>query len=177
MNYYIVDVFTDHTFGGNPAGVCPLESWLPDETLQNIAMENNLSETAFFVEREDYYELRWFTPEIEVDLCGHATMASAYVLFNVLNAGLDELTFHTQSGILTVKRRDSEMLWLDFPARPGVATPNYTALSKAFEINRYETYKSADILVVVENESIVKNLRPDFNALKKIKEFTEAMKV
>jgi PhzF family phenazine biosynthesis protein len=169
MNYYIVDVFTDRIFGGNPAGVCPLESWLPDETLQNIAMENNLSETAFFVEREDYYELRWFTPEIEVDLCGHATMASAYVLFNVLNAGSDELTFHTQSGVLTVKRGDNEMLWLDFPARQGVAVPNYTALSKAFEINCFETYKSADILVVVKNENIVKNLHPDFNALKKIK--------
>jgi PhzF family phenazine biosynthesis protein len=170
LNYYIVDVFTDRNFGGNAAGVCPLDSWLPDKTLQNIAMENNLSETALFVERDGYYELRWFTPEIEVDLCGHATMASAYVLFNILNVEQDALEFQTQSGLLTVRRGDEGMLWLDFPSRPGVVAPNYQALIKAFGISHFETYKSADILVVVENEDTVRNLRPDFDALTKVKD-------
>ena len=173
MDYYVVDVFTDRNFCGNPAGVCPLESWLPDETLQNIANENNMSETAFFVKRERYFELRWFTPELEVDLCGHATIASAYVLFNILNKGLDELEFHTKSGILTVKRGDDGLLWLNSPSRPGVAVHNYQALIKALKFDSFEAFKSADILVVVKNEDIVRNIRPNFDILKSVKEEAE----
>ena len=120
MKYYVVDVFTDKVFGGNPAGVCLLDEWLPDGTLQNIAMENNLSETAFLVRRDGYYDLRWFTPELEVDLCGHATMGSSYVLFNVEKTGKKALKFHTLSGVLTVER-DDDMIWMDFPARPSVS--------------------------------------------------------
>src|SRR5437879_1117374 len=114
---YQVDAFTGRLFGGNPAAVCPLESWLDDETLQAIAGENNLSETAYFVNNGDGYQLRWFTPEVEVDLCGHATLASAYVLMNHLNPECSDVRFRTKSGELRVTRND-DLYTLDFPARP-----------------------------------------------------------
>src|SRR5215469_56891 len=104
MDYYVVDVFTDKLFKGNSAGVCILEKWINDELLQNIASENNLSETAFLVKQNGYYDLRWFTPTIEVDLCGHATVASAYVLNNFYEKDTNELKFKTMSGIMkTIK--------------------------------------------------------------------------
>jgi PhzF family phenazine biosynthesis protein len=173
MIYYEVDVFTDHVFGGNPAGVCPLESWLPDDVMQNIAMENNLSETAFFVKRDGYYDLRWFTPTIEVDLCGHATMATAFVIFNKPENNTDKLVFHSMSGALTVTREDNGMLWLDFPSRPGVLTSNYRTIGKALHIERFKTYKSVDILIVVENDETVRNIDPDFNILTMVKDEAE----
>jgi len=172
MKYYVVDVFTDRLFSGNPAGVCLLDSWLADETLQNIAAENNLSETAFLVKRDGGYDLRWFTPTLEIDLCGHATMGSAFILFDLVEPGATELRFWTMSGVLTVTREDDGQLWMDFPAWPAVPTPNYQALAKAFGGVRFETYKSADIMAVLETEEIVKNLRPDFEALKEVE--TEA---
>src|SRR3954464_5211192 len=97
---YKVDAFTSKLFGGNPAAVCPLDSWLPDETMQKLAAENNLSETAFFVKEDNGYKLRWFTPEFEIDLCGHATLATAYVVFNLLNYNSEVVRFSTKSGIL-----------------------------------------------------------------------------
>src|ERR1700746_983599 len=119
---YQVDAFTDRLFGGNPAAVCPLERWLPDATMQAIAAENNLAETAFYVPEGDGFALRWFTPEVEVDLCGHATLASARVIFDVRRerAG-SHITFQSQSGELGVKRtlqQGSPLYALDFPARP-----------------------------------------------------------
>ncbi len=114
---YQVDAFSDKVFAGNPAAVCPLQSWLPDDLMQNIARENNLAETAFFVRNRDAYELRWFTPEYEIDLCGHATLASAFVLFNFLGHQSDKIHFESrQSGALIVERQDT-LLILDFPAR------------------------------------------------------------
>ena len=168
MKYYVVDVFTDHIFGGNPAGVCLLNSWPADETLQNIAAENNLSETAFLLKRSDGYDLRWFTPTLEIDLCGHATMASAFVLFTFVETAASELRFSTQSGILAVTRGDDGRLWMDFPARPATSVPNYLALCEGLGAIRFETYKSADILVVLDSEETVKNIHPDFEALKKV---------
>src|SRR5690606_38104038 len=106
---YQVDAFTDRVFGGNPAAVCPLDSWIDDAVMQAIALENNLSETAFFVRRGEDYELRWFTPAVEVDLCGHATLGSAWVIFNRIDPDRREIRFHTRSGVLTV-RRDGETL-------------------------------------------------------------------
>ena len=100
---YHVDAFSDHLFGGNPAGVCPLQEWLPDETLQSVAMENNLSETAFFVNAGAHFHIRWFTPLVEVDLCGHATLASAHVIFEFLNWKSPEICFASKSGELVVK--------------------------------------------------------------------------
>jgi PhzF family phenazine biosynthesis protein len=105
QNIYQVDAFTDHVFGGNPAAVCPLEKWLPDPVMQNIAMENNLAETAFYVSKGDHFELRWFTPKVEVDLCGHATLAAAFVLFNCEGFSGEEINFHSpRSGKLTVTK-------------------------------------------------------------------------
>src|SRR5579864_7614440 len=102
--YYVVDAFASKLFQGNPAGVCPLSNWLDDATMQSIAAENNLSETAFFVPRGDDYDLRWFTPATEVDLCGHATLASAFILFSELGAQSNTVRFHSKSGVLTVSR-------------------------------------------------------------------------
>src|SRR5262249_597907 len=115
--YFEVDAFASKPFKGNPAGVCPLTKWLDDETMQNIAAENNLSETAFFVPRGDDYDLRWFTPAVEIDLCGHATVASAFVLFSELGQGGDSVRFHSKSGPLVVTRNIG-LLTLDFPSRP-----------------------------------------------------------
>jgi len=175
LDYFVVDVFTDRVFGGNPAGVCLLDEWLPDDILQSIAMENNLSETAFLVKNEKTesirasYDLRWFTPMIEIDLCGHATMGSAYVLFNSVEATVDKLEFYTQSGILTVER-NNDMLWMDLPSRPATPAENYKCIKKALGLNEYKCYKSADILIVIDNEEDVKRISPDFQALKEIKE-------
>jgi PhzF family phenazine biosynthesis protein len=169
MKYYVVDVFTDQAFCGNPAGVCLLDEWLPDETLQNIAMENNLSETAFLVDRGAYYDLRWFTPELEVDLCGHATMGSSFVLFNVVKTAKSVLEFHTLSGVLTVRQEDG-MIWMDFPSRPSVPISRLKSVSKALGIENYEIYKAADLLVVVDSEDFVKNLSPDFDMIRQAKD-------
>src|SRR5262245_21910062 len=115
--YYQVDAFAAEPFKGNPAGVCPLNEWLPDGVLQNIAAENHCSETAFFMPREGGYELRWFTPLVEVDLCGHATLATAFVLFSELGHAGEQIRFHTRSGWLAAERR-AKIIELDFPARP-----------------------------------------------------------
>jgi PhzF family phenazine biosynthesis protein len=168
MKYYVVDVFTDKVFGGNPAGVCLLDGWLPDETLQNIGMENNLSETAFLVKRDGYYDLRWFTPEIEVDLCGHATMGSAYVLFHFVETGASILDFSTQSGILTVEKKD-DMLWINLPARPPVPVAPYKNITKSLGVEKYGMHKSADLLVVLGSEDELKRVRPDFEVMKDVK--------
>src|SRR6186997_188343 len=115
LKLYQLDAFTDKMFSGNPAAVCPLDQWLPDNILQNIAMENNLAETAFYVKKDDHYEIRWFTPAVEVDLCGHATLASAFILFNKLKHPGDVIEFHShRSGPLKVYK-DGNYLTLDFP--------------------------------------------------------------
>ena len=120
LPYYQIDAFTSRLFSGNPAGVCPLAGWLPDELLQSIAAENNLAETAFFVPGEDGFGLRWFTPEVEMDLCGHATLAAAHVLFRHLAHPEERVRFQTRSGTLEVTRGGG-LLTLDFPARPATS--------------------------------------------------------
>src|SRR6185503_2606381 len=115
--YFEVDAFANKPFQGNPAGICPLEKWLDDATMQNIAAENNLAETAFFVPRGDDFDLRWFAPEVEIDLCGHATLASAFILFTELGRKSNSVRFHSKSGPLTVTR-DGAILTLNFPSRP-----------------------------------------------------------
>lgn len=158
---YQVDAFTDQLFGGNPAAICPLEKWLDDELLQKIAAENNLSETAFFVRQDNGYHLRWFTPEVEVDLCGHATLASAFVLFNCLGATGDEIDFFTASGTLKVKK-DGDLLSMNFPSRAPVATTGNEQLYKALGIKPLEVWKSRDLLILLNNEEEVAELQPDF---------------
>ncbi len=162
-----VDAFTDHIFGGNPAAVCPLEKWLDDELMQNLAQENNLSETAFFVKRGNEYELRWFTPEIEVDLCGHATLATAHVLFEHLGYAEDEIRFRTKSGLLTVKK-EGERLMMDFPTddMPRVDPP--AVLFQALGIRSDYVFFTDDYMVVLDSEEEVQNLDPDFRLLSEV---------
>ena len=170
MKYYVVDVFTDHLFGGNSAGVCLLDSWPDDELLLNIAIENKFSETAYLIKRDDHYDLRWFTPDSEIDLCGHATMGSAYVLFEFVEQDAAELSFMTQSGMLTVARGEDGMLWMDFPARPGTEAPIYQSLVDSLGSGIKEVYRSADILVVFENEEDIRGAIPDLAKMAEVKE-------
>lgn len=158
---YQVDAFTDQVFCGNPAAVCPLEEWPDDVLLQKIAAENNLSETAFFVRDGSQFQLRWFTPETEMDLCGHATLASAFVLFNDLNEPDDELSFSTASGLLKVKR-NGDLLSMDFPSRPPVPATGDERLLRALGVDPLGIWKSRDLLVLLESEEEVAALEPDF---------------
>src|ERR1700748_2735175 len=119
---YQADAFTDKLFGGNPAAICPLTEWLPAETMQKIAIENNLAETAFFVKQDDGYGLRWFTPEYEIDLCGHATLASAHILFTELGYNGESINFYTQKAGTLVVTKHGDKYTLDFPSRPPQAT-------------------------------------------------------
>ena len=164
---YQVDAFTSKLFGGNPAAVCPLEYWLEDGILQSIAAENNLSETAFFVKKENYYELRWFTPETEVDLCGHATLASAYVIFNLLKSETEKIIFQTKSGKLEVTKRNN-LLVMNFPSRKPVAAEITEGLIEAIGKAPKGVLQSRDLLLLYETEEDVLSLQPDFALLKKI---------
>jgi predicted PhzF superfamily epimerase YddE/YHI9 len=163
---YQVDAFTNRLFGGNPAAVCPLESWLDDRILQAIAIENNLSETAFFVPREDRYHLRWFTPAAEIDLCGHATLASAFIVFQYLKPGLELVRFATLSGELVV-RRDNGRLAMDFPSRPPQPCEN-GAVGDALGGFPRELLAARDYLAVFDTEMEVRALEPDFRKLAKL---------
>jgi len=163
--YYQVDAFTSAVFGGNPAGVCPLDEWLDDLLLQSIAAENNLSETAFFVPRGDHYELRWFTPRVEVDLCGHATLASAHVIFEQLDPESERVVFESQSGRLAVSRR-ADLLALDFPSRPPAALAAATEdIAVRLGAPPAELRASRDLLAVFADEDAVAGLKPDIPAL------------
>ncbi len=166
---YQVDAFTDKVFRGNPAAVVPLEDWLPDEMLQQIAAENNLSETAFFLKNEAGFHLRWFTPAAEVDLCGHATVATAHVLWEHLDYGLDEIAFHSRSGILGVKKQGNWYV-LDFPTDKIAQVELPEAVQHALGIHPLEVWKGReDYLVLVDNQTIVENIDPDFRQLGKLK--------
>lgn len=164
---YQVDAFAEKPFEGNPAAVCPLDDWLPDETLQAIATENNLSETAFFIPRDDSYDLRWFTPVSEVDLCGHATLASAHVVFSKLNPNSSKILFQSRSGLLPVSR-DGERLILDFPSQPGTKCPTPELLVNALGIAPIECYQSTDLMAVFDNQVQIEDMDPDFRLLKDI---------
>lgn len=161
---YQVDAFADRLFTGNPAAVCLLARWPADEVLQSVATENNLSETAFLVGSGSRYELRWFTPVAEVDLCGHATLASAFVLFELRGVSGDEVGFETRSGLLFV-RRDGELLRMEFPARPARACRPPERLLDALGGSAVEVLKADDYLVVYEDEEEIRRLRPDLQKL------------
>jgi PhzF family phenazine biosynthesis protein len=164
LSIYQIDAFTDKVFGGNPAAVVPLEKWLEKEVMQAIAAENNLSETAFFIPVGDEFEIKWFTPEIEVDLCGHATLASAYVLYEHLKYNKDEILFHSQSGILKVRKKN-DLFELDFPNRKPLPVPAPPALIEGLGKRPIEVLKSRDYFAVYENEDDINSLKPDFNIL------------
>ncbi|MFA6945443.1 MAG: PhzF family phenazine biosynthesis protein [Pedobacter sp.] len=166
---YQVDAFTDTLFGGNPAAICPLKEWLPAPEMQKIAAENNLAETAFFIPQGRDFELRWFTPESEVDLCGHATLATAHVLFTILNFEEDTIHFHTlKAGTLTVSRRN-DLYTLDFPARMPVACEIPAGLAEALgERKPVQILRSRDYFIVYETEADVLAVQPNFAALSRI---------
>lgn len=167
---YQVDAFTDKVFSGNPAAVCPLDKWLSDDLMQKIARENNLPETAFFVKERDHYLLRWFTPTIEVDLCGHATLASAYILFNHEHHAGDTIRFHTgKSGILTVTQK-GEMLTLNFPSDEILLTDAPVDLKNGFNIQPAKVFKGrSDYLFIYNNEDEIANLEPNYDVIAKWK--------
>lgn len=161
---YQVDAFTDRPFAGNPAAVVPLPEWLPDDTLQAVAAENNLSETAFLVPEGEGWRLRWFTPAVEVDLCGHATLATAHVLFQRLAPDRDRVDFDTLSGRLTVVR-DGDRLAMSFPARPPLRVEAPAGLAKALGAAPAEVWQARDLMAVFEDAATVRELRPDMAAL------------
>lgn len=165
--YYQVDAFTRQVFAGNPAGVCLLADWPEEELLQRIAAENNLSETAFVVQREGAFHLRWFTPTVEVDLCGHATLAAAHVLFQHAGLRAPAVEFQTISGMLSVTR-EGDLLVLDFPKRPAVPCPAPTDLVEGLGVMPVSVAKARDYLAVFEDEETVRNLRPDMARLAKL---------
>jgi PhzF family phenazine biosynthesis protein len=169
LKLYQVDAFTSQVFSGNPAAVCPLDYWLKAEQMQKIAMENNLAETAFYVKMGDKYELRWFTPTLEVDLCGHATLAAAYVLFNFENHKGGIIQFISpRSGDLTVTRKD-DFLTLNFPADNIEPVGLFEALTDGFNIKPFEAYRGkTDYMLVYENESQVQELIPSFEKIMKV---------
>jgi PhzF family phenazine biosynthesis protein len=165
--YFRVNAFTSSPFGGNPAGVCPLERWLPNEILQRIAAENNLSETAFFTRAKDEFRLRWFTPALEVDLCGHATLASAFVLFKELGHKEQTVRFQTLSGALSATARD-DVIELDFPSRPPAACSTPENLLRGLGSKPAEVLKSRDYLAVFNTAEEVAALEPDMQALSQL---------
>lgn len=169
MKYYVVDAFTKEHYRGNPAGVCLLEKWLEDPVMQSVAFENNLAETAFLVKKGGSYELRWFTQEEEIDLCGHATLASAHVIMNYVDTTATKLEFHTKSGTLAVSR-ENDRYTLDFPTRSPKPCERPGLLEEALGVKVLETYLARDLLVLVEDDKAVRELKPDFEKLKKIPE-------
>jgi len=165
IRIFQVDAFTNHLFGGNPAAVCPLDKWLPDSVLQNIAMENNLSETAFFIFENNSFSIRWFTPAAEVSLCGHATLATAHVIFKHLDYKGERIDFQSQSGVLSVKQM-GEKLILNFPADNPTKIEIPSRLSDALSANPLEAYKGrTDYLLVFKNEEEIAGIKPDFRKL------------
>ncbi len=166
--YFQVNAFTQSQTGGNPAGVCVLDDWLPDEDLQGIAAENDLSETAYIIKRDDHYDLRWFTPAVEVDLCGHATLASAYVILHHLEPQRNEVAFSTRSGMLMVERQD-EKLEMDFPAAPAQPTIWSEQIANALGIQPQQVLGSPrDLVVVLEEERAVRELKPRFELIARL---------
>ncbi len=168
LPFYQVDAFTSKLFGGNPAAVVPLINWLDDETLQNIAAENNLSETAFFVKVNNRYHIRWMTPVSEVPLCGHATLASAFVIFNFIEKDSKKIYFDSKSGELAVSR-EGDLLTLDFPSHKPTPLPNDDKIKKCFGREPLEVLKNGFyLLAVFDSEEFIRCLNPDFELVKEL---------
>lgn len=168
IQIFQIDAFTNKLFGGNPAAVCPLKEWLDDELLQKIAAENNLAETAYFVQLDDgSFHLRWFTPQHEMDLCGHATLASAFVIFNELNHKKTRIDFQSKSGSLSVTK-EGDLLVLDFPSRPPVKTELPSIIQRSLSIQPKQVLKSRDYVLVYETEDDILNVEIDQHLLNQI---------
>jgi PhzF family phenazine biosynthesis protein len=169
---YIADAFTHKLFGGNPAAVCPLTDWLPDDLMQQIAAENNLSETVFFVPQEDEtFDIRWFTPTVEVKLCGHATLAAAHIMYTELGYDKDEIIFHSASGKLVITKVGENSIQLDFPTTPHhEVTEVPEGLFEGLRIDKAPVFNSSmDFMVVLPSQQAVEALQPNFSELAKVK--------
>ncbi len=173
LTLYQIDAFTDQLFGGNPAAVIPLKNWIDEKLMQKIALENNLSETVFFVPRNDSaengdFDIRWFTPTVEINLCGHATLASAFALFNILSFDKPVINFNSQSGLLRVTKKD-EFISMDFPSwEPEIFNDPPVQLKDALGgVDILGIYKNRDLLVLLKDEDTVKNCAPDFTLIHK----------
>jgi PhzF family phenazine biosynthesis protein len=169
IKIYQIDAFADKVFSGNPAAVCPLNSWLPDKLLQNIAMENNLAETCFYVKQSEKYEVRWFTPAVEVDLCGHATLAAAYVLYQYDGHKADAIQFYSpRSGSLSVTR-EGDLLTLDFPTDVFEKVALVPELTDGFNYKPLEAFKGkTDYMLVFNDEDEIRNMQPDLSVVAKL---------
>jgi len=165
---YIVDAFTDKLFCGNPAAVCPLENWLDDSLMQRIAAENNLAETAFFVKEKGGYRIRWFTPEVEVDLCGHATLAASFVFFNFIDKNAERIVYNSQSGELIVDKEGS-LISLNFPSqKPMPVDKPEEFVINAFDVKPNEVLMGTKRFLVYETEEIIRNMKPNMGMLKNL---------
>ncbi len=167
MKQYVVDAFTDKPFCGNPAAVCVMDRWISDETMQAIAAENNLAETAFIVKEGERYRIRWFTPSMEEELCGHATLAASFVLLSFYEPEADGIRYASVSGDLSVKRK-GDLLELNFPTYPLREIPVTDAMEAAFGARPEKAVSGLDLNCVFENEDVVRNLSPDYELLKKL---------
>ena len=168
LDIYQIDAFTDQIFKGNPAAVCPLNEWISDRILLNIAKENNLAETAYFVHiRDNVFHLRWFTPEIEMDLCGHATLASAYVILKCLDYSFDTIIFRTLSGDLNV-RIIGDQIEMEFPSRPALKAELPEIIKDSLNIQPKEVYKSRDYMLVYDSEEEIINLSVNASVLSQL---------
>lgn len=167
MKQYIVDAFTDKPFSGNPAAVCVMENWPVEESMMKLAMENNLSETAYIVKEDEGYHLRWFTPGTEVELCGHATLASSFVILNFYDKESDEVRFNTMSGELIIKKKGS-LYEMNFPAYELKEIEVTDDMEKAFGVRPLKAVLGLDLICVFENEEDVRNMNPDQSLLMKI---------
>lgn len=168
MDIYQVDAFSEKLFSGNPAAVIPLDDWISADQMQNIASENNLSETAYLVKKEEgVYGIRWFTPETEVDLCGHATLAAAHVLYTHMNFSGKAISFDSHSGRLMVEKKDN-LYWLDFPSQPPNPIKSPKLLPEAIGTIPIYTGVNVDLLVLIDGEQIVRKMRPDLEILKRL---------
>ena len=164
---YQVDAFTDKVFKGNPAAVCPLEDWLPDDAMQQIAIENSVAETAFFIPLDKGFEIRWFTPEIEMDLCGHATLAAAHVIARHLHPSLTSVQFQSKSGTLTAAISE-KLITLDFPSRKPIPSEIPQVILDAIQHKPLEVLKSRDYVLVFEDEEVIRHLEPNQSILNQI---------
>ncbi len=174
MKQYIVDAFTEKIFGGNPAAVCVVEKFPPEELMLNIARENNLSETAFVVKEKNFYRLRWFTPAVEIDFCGHATLASAFVILTQVEKNLPAVEFETLSGRFTVERK-GKMFEMNFPAYEPKKIAVTAAMSAAVNAKVLEAYLARDLLLVLDSAAAVENLTPDLDKLAKLDGLIQAV--
>lgn len=168
LKIFQIDAFTDKVFGGNPAAVCPLKNWLSDTVLLNVAKENNLAETAYFIHKSDnVFHLRWFTPEIEIDLCGHGTLASAYVILNCLDYNFETVVFETMSGELIVSKI-GEFLEMNVPSRPSIKAELPQIIIDSLSKQPSEVYKARDYVLVYDSEYDIQNLKVSASILEQI---------